>query len=58
LRDAAATSIAIDNPRHVGDAHLVLSHAGLETTQKHYNQAAWATRALLRASFDAAGRSR
>ncbi len=35
-----------------------VDHAGLETTQKHYNQAAWATRALLRASFDAAGRSR
>ena len=39
FRDAAATSIAIDNPRHVGDAHLILGHAGLETTQKHYNQA-------------------
>jgi integrase/recombinase XerD len=39
FRDAAATSIAIDNPRHVGDAHLVLGHAALETTQKHYNQA-------------------
>ncbi len=39
FRDAAATSIAVDNPRHIGDAHLVLSHAGLETTQKHYNQA-------------------
>jgi site-specific recombinase XerD len=39
FRDAAATSIAVDNPRHVGDAHLVLGHAGLETTQKHYNQA-------------------
>lgn len=39
FRDAAATSIAVDNPRHVGDAQLVLGHAGLETTQKHYNQA-------------------
>src|SRR6266700_1725236 len=36
FRDAAATSIAIDNPAHVRDAHLVLGHAGLATTEKHY----------------------
>ena len=39
FRDAAATTIAIDNPVHIGDAHLVLGHAGLGTTEKHYNQA-------------------
>ena len=30
FRDAAATSIAVENPRHVGDAHLILGHAGLK----------------------------
>ena len=39
FRDAAATSIAIDNPRHIGDASLVLGHAGPATTEKHYNHA-------------------
>lgn len=39
FRDAAATTIALDNPAHVRDAHLVLGHAGLSTTEKHYNQA-------------------
>lgn len=39
FRDAAATTIAIDNPVHVRDAHLVLGHAGLGSTEKHYNQA-------------------
>lgn len=39
FRDAAATSIAIDDPVHVRDAHLVLGHAGLATTEKHSNQA-------------------
>jgi integrase/recombinase XerD len=39
FRDAAATSIAIDNPRHIGDASLVLGHAGLSTTERHYNNA-------------------
>ena len=61
FRDAAATSIAVDNPRHIGDAHLVLGHAGLETTQKHYNHAKSlqasrrhaATLARLRASLHA-----
>jgi integrase/recombinase XerD len=39
FRDAAATSIAIENPVHVRDAHLVLGHADLTTTEKYYNQA-------------------
>jgi integrase len=39
FRDAAATSIAIDNPRHIGDASLALGHAGLSTTERHYNHA-------------------
>ena len=39
FRDAAATSIAMDNPRHVGDASLVLGHAGHRMTEKHYNHA-------------------
>ena len=39
FRDAAATSIAVDNPRHVGDASLVLGHAGHRMTEKHYNHA-------------------
>jgi hypothetical protein len=39
FRDCAATSIAIDNPKHVGDASLVLGHAGHRMTEKHYNHA-------------------
>ena len=39
FRDAAATSIAIDDPVHVRDAHLILGHADLATTEKHYIQA-------------------
>jgi integrase len=39
FRDAAATSIAVDNPKYIGDASLVLGHAGHKTTQKHYNHA-------------------
>jgi integrase len=39
FRDAAATSIAVENPRHVGDASLVLGHAGQRMTEKHYNHA-------------------
>jgi hypothetical protein len=38
FRDAAATSIAIDDPKHVRDAHHVLGNT-LATTEKHYNQA-------------------
>jgi integrase/recombinase XerD len=39
FRDAAATSIAINNPKHIGDASLVLGHADHRTTEKHYNHA-------------------
>ena len=39
FRDCAATSIAVDNPKHIGDASLVLGHAGHRTTEKHYNHA-------------------
>jgi integrase len=39
FRDAAATSIAVDNPKYVGDASLVLGHAGQKMTEKHYNHA-------------------
>jgi integrase len=39
FRDSAATSIALDNPKHVGDASLVLGHAGHRMTEKHYNHA-------------------
>jgi integrase/recombinase XerD len=39
FRDCAATSIAVENPRHVGDASLVLGHAGHRMTEKHYNHA-------------------
>jgi integrase/recombinase XerD len=36
FRDCAATSIALDNPKHVGDASLVLGHVGHSMTEKHY----------------------
>jgi integrase len=39
FRDAAATSIAVDNPKHIGDAALVLGHSGQKMTEKHYNHA-------------------
>ena len=39
FRDAAATTIAIDAPASIGDAHHVLGHAGPQTTEKHYIQA-------------------
>jgi integrase len=39
FRDCAATSIAVDNPRHVGDASLILGHADHRMTEKHYNHA-------------------
>jgi integrase len=37
FRDCAATAVAVDNPKHIGDASLVLGHAGQRTTEKHYN---------------------
>jgi integrase len=39
FRDAAATTIAIDTPQHIADAHHVLGHATPLTTEKHYIQA-------------------
>jgi hypothetical protein len=39
FRDCAATAVAIDNPKHIGDASLILGHAGHRTTEKHYNHA-------------------
>ena len=39
FRDAAATTIAVEDPVHARDSPLVLGHAGLATTEKHYNQA-------------------
>lgn len=39
FRDVAATTIAIEAPRNIADAHLVLGHASHLTTQKHYVQA-------------------
>jgi integrase len=39
FRDVAATTIAIEAPRNIADAHLVLGHASHMTTQKHYIQA-------------------
>jgi integrase/recombinase XerD len=38
FRDAAATSIAIEDPVHVRDAHLLLGNT-LAVMEKHYNQA-------------------
>jgi hypothetical protein len=39
FRDVAATTIAVEAPRYIADAHLVLGHASHLTTQKHYIQA-------------------
>jgi integrase len=39
FRDCAATSIAVDNPKHVGDASLILGHADHRMTEMHYNHA-------------------
>jgi integrase/recombinase XerD len=39
FRDCAATAVAIDNPKHIGDASLILGHAEHRTTEKHYNHA-------------------
>ena len=37
--NAAGTTIAVEAPRNIADAHLVLGHATPQTTQKHYIQA-------------------
>jgi integrase len=39
FRDCAATSVAIDDPVHVGIASQLLGHRGCSTTERHYNQA-------------------
>lgn len=39
FRDAAATSIAIEDPEHVRIAAALLGHATLRTTERYYNQA-------------------
>jgi integrase len=39
FRDCAATAVAVDNPKHIGDASLILGHAGHNTTEKFYNHA-------------------
>jgi integrase/recombinase XerD len=39
FRDVAATTIAVEAPRNIADAHLLLGHASHLTTQKHYVQA-------------------
>jgi integrase/recombinase XerD len=39
FRDAAATSVAIDDPDNVRIATTLLGHATLATTARHYNQA-------------------
>ena len=39
FRDCAATAVAIDNPKHIGDASLILGHAEHRTTERHYNHA-------------------
>jgi integrase/recombinase XerD len=39
FRDVAATTIAVEAPRNIADAHLVLGHASPLTTEKHYIQA-------------------
>lgn len=39
FRDAAATTIAVDKPASIADAHHVLGHATPLTTERHYIQA-------------------
>ena len=39
FRDWAATSIAIDDPSHVGIATRLLGHRSASTTERYYNQA-------------------
>jgi integrase len=39
FRDCATTSIAIDDPSHVGIASQLLGHRRWSTTERHYNQA-------------------
>jgi integrase len=39
FRDSVATAVAVDNPKHIGDASLILGHSEHRTTEKHYNHA-------------------
>ena len=39
FRDCAATSIAIDDPDHIGIASRLLGHRSASTTERYYNQA-------------------
>ena len=39
FRDCAATSIAIDDPGHVGIACRLLGHRAASTTERYYNHA-------------------
>jgi len=39
FRDCAATSVAIDDPIHIGIASQLLGHRGCSTTERYYNQA-------------------
>lgn len=39
FRDAAATSIAIEDPKHVGIILAILGHSTLRTSETYYNQA-------------------
>ena len=39
FRDCVATAVAVDNPKHIGDASLILGHSEHRTTEKHYNHA-------------------
>jgi hypothetical protein len=39
FRDCAATTIAIDDPAHVGIAFRLLGHRTEPTTERYYNQA-------------------
>jgi integrase/recombinase XerD len=38
FRDCAATSVAIDDPAHVGIASRLLGHRSASTTERYYNQ--------------------
>jgi integrase/recombinase XerD len=39
FRDCAATTLAIEDPAHVGAAATILGHTSSHTTHKHYIQA-------------------
>jgi integrase len=39
FRDCAATSVAIDDPAHIGIASRLLGHRSASTTERYYNQA-------------------